>query len=258
MTIKVFFKHRASLLGLFSKPYLTIKRKVVETIALSLIFALLKGCGGSGETTFGNDGDPFFSDASIEELAASLGFITPIAYVKRPIPAVAFDSVDAFSASLDPLDMLDLNAFNPGASLWIRAGASTNANEFNIGETAFPAGELYDIKNLSVSPDGEKLLFAMHAPEADPDDPIFTWNIWEYDLVNNELSRVIEDDIKAEQGEDIYPAYLANGDIVFASTRQVTNKAILPDEGKIQYSGQEEDAAQNANEPSHTFKSPYY
>lgn len=250
MTASSFFKKRNASI---SHPKESLIFRVSKVLTAAAPIFALTACGGGGETTFGNSDDPFFSDATIEEVAQSLGFVTPIAYVRRPTPTVAFDSLDAFTDSLEDRDMLDLDAFDPGATLWIRAGASINANEFNITEGIFPAGELYDIKDLSVSPDGEKLLFAMHAPEADPDDPVFTWNIWEFDLISNQLTRVIEDDIEAEQGHDISPAYLANGDIIFASTRQAKNGEILNNEGKIQYSGQEEDSAQNANEPSHTF-----
>lgn len=218
-----------------------------------LLTLSISGCGGSGETTLGNNDDPFFNDASLAEVAQSINFVTPIAYVKRVTPTVSFDTVGAFNQSLEDRDMLDLDAFEPGASLWIRAGASINANEFNISDGIFSAGELYDIKDLSVSPNGEKLVFAMHAPEIDPQEPVSTWNIWEFDLITEQLSRVIQDDIAAEQGQDISPAYLPNGNIIFSSTRQVKNGEILNNEGKIQYSAQVEASANNANEPNHSF-----
>ncbi len=213
---------------------------------------ILSACGGSGETTFGNSDDPFISDASIQELAESLGFITPIAYVRREVPDVALNSLDDF-ANLDPVERLDLDAFNPGASLWIRSGASISANEFNISAMAFGEDASYDVKNISVSPNGEKIVFAMHAPEDDPDDPQFTWNIWEFDLVTNTLTQVIPDTLFPDSGHDINPIYLSNNDILFSSTRQEKSREVLSGEGKIQFSSQEEDSARNANEPSHTF-----
>ena len=218
-----------------------------RTLCSIFMITLLAACGGSGETTLGNSGNPGIETQTLSELSQSLGFITPIAYIRRSVPDTELLDVT------DPIDMLDLDAFNPGATLWIRAGASSTANEFPIAANIFGEGTNYDVKDISVSPDGAKILFAMHAPEDDLDDPIFTWNIWEFDLENLELRRIIVDDIAAEAGHDINPIYLPNGDILFASTRQSASQAVLNDEGKVQFQAQVEAEANNANEAAHAF-----
>jgi len=164
----------------------------------------------------------------------------PIAYVKRPIPTEDDgngNSVIATEVLREPV------AFNPGAELFIRDRASSSAAETNITEGVFADGELYDVKDLEVSFDGNKLIFAMRAPEipdADEDEQP-TWNIWEYDRQTQTLRRIITSDITAEAGDDISPHYLPDGRIVFSSNRQRTSRAILLDEGKPQYAALDED-----------------
>lgn len=168
----------------------------------------------------------------------------PIAYVERPLP------VDEDGEPV-PRDILDPTTFNPGALLIVKERAQANARETVITEGVFPpvsieegelAGELvepfYDVKDLSISPDGNQLVFAMRAPEiedADEDDQP-TWNIWLYDFEERQLRRVIEADAFAEQGHDISPAFLPDGRIVFSSTRQRGVRAMLLDEQKPAYS----------------------
>lgn len=189
----------------------------------------LSSCDGGG----GLAGDSQAPDPVVQDF--------PIAYVKRQIP------VDDNGTRLAH-DLRDPLAFFPGAQLVIRDRASPTASETVITDGVFPEGELYDVKDLSVSYDGRKLLFAMRAPEipnADESEQP-TWNIWEYDLDTRQLRRVIASDIKAEAGHDFAPHYLPDGRIVFASTRQQANRAILLDEGKPQYAGLDEDRNQPA------------
>ena len=95
----------------------------------------------------------------------------------------------------------------------------------------------YDIKDLAVAPDGLHVAFAMRGPldDADDEDEPPTWNIWEYNIATDTLHRVITSDIIAEEGQDVAPAYLPDGRILFSSTRQRQSKAILLDEGKAQF-----------------------
>ncbi|HFB65708.1 MAG TPA: hypothetical protein ENJ60_09235, partial [Aeromonadales bacterium] len=183
----------------------------------------LNACGGGDGLSGGNQAP----DAVVQDF--------PIAYVKRTLP------VDD-NGNLIPDNFAEPSTFLPGAELILRDRASPTATETVLTAGIFPDGELYDVKDLAVSPDGRKLAFAMRAPEipnADPEDQP-TWNIWEYDLDTKVLRRMIASDINAEAGQDTGPEYLPGGDIVFSSTRQRTNKAILLDEGKPQYSGLEE------------------
>src|SRR5690606_5416801 len=82
-------------------------------------------------------------------------------------------------------------------------------------------------------------------PDLDDEDQP-TWNIWEYEIATDTLRRIITSDITAEAGQDISPHYLADGRIIFASTRQRQSKAVLLDEGKPQFDAQDEDR----NEPA--------
>ncbi len=193
-------------------------------LPLALIMTVLSGCGGGiGSGTQGSD--PVVQDF-------------PVAYVKRTLP----ENDDGELLEDDVRDPLE---FRPGAKLYIRNQASPSSSERHVTANVFPASEfandegqvLFDIRDLAPSYDGTKLLFAMRAPEienADEDDQP-TWNIWEYDLESRSLRRIIESDNTAEEGDDIAPQYLADGRIVFTSTRQRQSKAVLLDEGKPQY-----------------------
>lgn len=166
----------------------------------------------------------------------------PIAYVERPLP---------LDEDGEPVidDIFDPTAFNAGARLILKDRAVASAPELVVTQDVFgPADELgvdplYDVKDLEVSADGNRLLFAMRAPEIEDadDDEQPTWNIWEYDIADAELRRIIESDTVAEQGQDVAPHYTDDGKIVFTSTRQRRTRAILLDEGKSQYAGLDDD-----------------
>lgn len=169
----------------------------------------------------------------------------PVAYVQRTL------QVEENSGMLVEDNLADPAAFRPGARLYLKPSAAAGASARDITSRAFAGasflnddGELrYDVKDLHVSQDGTRLLFAMRAPEIegadDEDQP--TWNIWEYDSASDTLSRIIGSDVTARAGQDVAPAYLPDGRIVFSSTRQRTSKAILLDEGKPQFPGLDED-----------------
>lgn len=215
---------------------------------LALAMLALAGCGGGGGG--GSDGgqkpDPVVVDL-------------PIAYIERPIP------VDEDGNPVFP-DVFDQTAFNPGARLILKERATAQAAPVDISSAAFlkenfpvaeyPDGPLYDVKDIAVHPEGNRLVFAMRAPEipdADEEDQP-TWNIWEYHLQTKVLRRIISTDIVAEAGQDVAPRYLPDGRILFASTRQTRSKAILLDDGKPQYSAGIEG---NRNRPAyvlHTMK----
>ena len=208
----------------------TYLRHLKLFLPISIFSAVfLTACGGGGvggETAQ----EP---DAVVQDL--------PIVYIRRPIP------VDEDGQRLS-LNLLEPATFNPGAELILRELASPSAAEFNISQLLFDngifnEGELIDIKDLAVSSDGTQLAFALRAPEledADEDEQP-TWNIWRYDLSSSTFNRVITSDLIAEQGQDIAPAFLPDGRIVFSSTRQQSNLSTLLDEGKPQYAAQEED-----------------
>ncbi len=211
---------------------------VRASLTLFLTIAL-SGCGGGA-----GSGDANLLGGGQEPDPVVLDF--PLAYVKRPL--LVDDNGNLLTANVrEPA------AFNPGAELLVRDRASPSAPEHSITAGVFPDDEdgnppLYDVKDLSASFDGTRLVFAMRAPE-DPnldENEQPTWNIWLYDFERDELRRVIESDITAEQGQDIAPRFLPDGRIVFASTRQRRARAILLDEGKPQFSALDEDRRNEA------------
>lgn len=160
----------------------------------------------------------------------------PLMYIERPFPLDEEGSTVSDS-------FLTAQQFRPGASLWLKQRATATANARNISDTAFEEGAAYDVKDISPSPDGQKLVFSMRAPaieDADEDEQP-SWNLWQYDLEADSLSRIITSDIVAEQGEDVAPAYLPDGRVVFSSTRQRRSRAILLDDNKPQYAALDED-----------------
>lgn len=195
-----------------------------KTLLVGLSIAVA-GCGG-GISGTGQNPDPVVADF-------------PIAYVKRPLP---LDN-QGNPASSDTRRVL---TFNQGGDLFIRDRASTTAAERNITKRV-TAGK-GDVKDVDVSFDGKRLLFALHAPlpKDTTSDPQPTWNIWEYDIENDQLHRVIASDITADAGDDIAPHYLPDNRIVFSSTRQRRSRAILLDEGKPQFAAMDEDLREQA------------
>jgi hypothetical protein len=190
---------------------------------LALCALLLCACSGSNSVNTGSGQTPD---------PATVDF--PIFYVKRTIP-------------MNTDDITQLRDAVPGAALFKRDRASPSAAETNITERV-TGEDLYDIKDLNVSYDGTKLVFAMRGPlqeNMDEEDPP-TWGIWEYDIPTDTLRRVIESDIVATEGNDVAPAYLPDGRIVFSSTRQRQSKAILLDESKPQFEAQNENRNESA------------
>lgn len=184
------------------------------------------GSGGGVDVAEGQAADPVVLDI-------------PIAYVKRPLPLDDQNNVE-------PFDARELITFEIGADLFIRERASPSAAERNITD-GITAG-LGDVRDLEVSYDGTRVIFAMRAQfieNADEEDQP-RWNIWEYDLEFDTLTRIIVLDNTAEAGHDVAPYYLPDGRIIFSSTRQRRSNAILLDEGKPQFSALDEDRVEFA------------
>ena len=161
----------------------------------------------------------------------------PVAYVRGPVP---------LPADLDDIDVRELGTVQEGTDLWLRARAAPDVPERNI--TGRVTGGLWSVRDVEASFDGNRLVFAMRMPlipgAEESEQP--TWNIWEYDRTTDVLRRVITSDLTAEEGNDVAPHYLPDGRIVFSSTRQRQAKAVLIDEGKPQFSAQDEDRNEHA------------
>jgi len=194
---------------------------VLGRMSALLPVALVAGCLQGGDS---QSSDPVVVES-------------PVVFVKRPL------LFDEDNGALIGDNLADPTEFRPGARLFLKDRASPDAPSRDITSSAFPGPFGYDVKDLTVSYDGSRVLFAMRAPEiedADEDEQP-TWNIWEYDAVAGSLRRVIESDVTAEAGQDIAPAYLPDDRIVFSSTRQRVSRAILLDEGKPQYPALDEE-----------------
>jgi hypothetical protein len=190
---------------------------VARLLGALLCTALLSACSGGGSINLGSgqSADP-----------ATVDF--PVAYVKRTIPQ-------------EQDDLRQLRDAVPDADLYVRDRASPSAPERNVTERITKT-DRYDIRDVDVSFDGVKFIFAMRGPLAvnqDEEDPP-TWAIWEYDVKADALRRVITSDTVASEGNDVAPHYLPDGRIVFSSTRQRQSQAILRDEGKPGFEAQNE------------------
>lgn len=185
------------------------------------VAALLGACssGGNVDVGSGQGSDSGSGSATVQ---------FPMAYIKSTLPM----EQDDLREQRDAVPDADTDVF-------VRDRADPTAPERNITEQV-TGDDLYAIRDLDVSFDGTKIVFAMRGPldeDQDEEDPP-TWNIWEYVFATDELRRVIASDIIAEEGHDVGPHYLPDGRIVFSSTRQKQSKAILLDESKSQFEAQ--------------------
>lgn len=165
-----------------------------------------------------------------------------IAYVKRPFPLLDPDNNDQV---IQP-DVRDPLLFYPGSDLYIRDHASARAAERNV--TSGVTNGAGDVKDVDVSYDGKKLLFALKEPDIEgrlPEEQP-TWNIWEYNIETDKLRRIIELDIFSEEGQDVAPTYLPDGRIIFSSTRQYGSKETLANEAKPRYTSLVDQETQHA------------
>ena len=199
----------------------------LRAAAVLLACTMLAACGGGG----GADGGGVSLAGGQGPDPATLDF--PVFYVKKPVPVV--------TQNMPASDLRRLLTFSVGADLYVRDRASPTAMETNLTATILQGKG--DVRDVDVSYDGKKAVFAMRGPKldnvADKDQP--KWAIWEYDISSKGLHRVIGSDTTADQGHDVAPHYLPDGRIVFSSTRQRQSGAILLDEGKPQFAGQDED-----------------
>lgn len=200
-----------------------VTKALMRVLAVGVVAGGLGACSGGGSVNVGSGQTPD---------PATVDF--PIFYVKRTIP----QNTD---------DLRQLRDTLPSANLYKRDRAAPGALETNI-TGRITGTDNYDIKDVDVSFDGKKVIFAMRGPlddNQDEEDPP-TWEIWEYDIPSDDLHRVIQSDTIAGDGHDVSPHYLPDGRIVFSSTRQVSSKAILLDENKPQFEAQTDNRSESA------------
>ncbi|MEH6449688.1 MAG: hypothetical protein V7765_13510, partial [Oleispira sp.] len=99
--------------------------------------------------------------------------------------------------------------------LMVRNAITSSASEIEILKRFSDdfAGEQYDVKNLTVSHDGETLLFSAHNLQADS-----SWNLYQYHFKSQKLERIISDDSIANLGNDTHAIYSIRL-ILFSSDR---------------------------------------
>jgi len=160
----------------------------------------------------------------------------PLAYIKVPFP-----TTNIMGTTSTDIAVTDLITSIPGGDLYVRSTASAAGAEVNV--TGSITGGKGSVRDLDVSPDGTKLVFALRLPltaglkNTDPKQP--NWHIYQYDALAKTVTQLTNDDITS--GHDVGPHYLPDGRIVFASSRQTTTEEIELDEGRPQYPAQTED-----------------
>lgn len=207
------------------------KNSVRLVSAWLFVACTVSGCGGGGGISIAGDNqgtDP-----------ATIDY--PIAYVRRQLPTQPVPQNQQNNLQ-DPF------AFHPGGRLLIRARADGDAREENITDRLFPdETELYDVKDLTISPDGKLLAFALRAPLLENAQPIDqpSWDIYVYDFQTKQIKAVISSKNRAE-GNDVAPQFLDDGRIVFVSDRQARSRELLASTGSPAYSGVEESRQRKA------------
>lgn len=135
----------------------------------------------------------------------------PFLYVKRSLGAIG-----------NPIDSV---TFNEGGDLYLRFLSTPSAEERNLtGHLTLGKG---DVSDPEPSFDGEKIVFAMRCTSESSQQCLLdaTWNIWIYTHQTNNIHRVIKDSYTADLGDDVDPAFLPDGRIIFTSTRQKKTKS---------------------------------
>ena len=205
----------------------TRARLVLPAAALGTMLVAACSSGG-GSVTIANSQPP---DSQTTDFG--------IVYIKRTLPTTQDD-------------LRLRRTFVPQADLYLLNPTSTGGTEFNITSRVTakaPKGTFYDLKDVDVSSDGTRVIFAMRGPltptQKDRDPP--NWNIWEYVVATNDLHTILPTTDQTGTGSQyISPHYLPDGRILFATTRQVGSGAVLLNEGKPEFEAQTEDLDESA------------
>lgn len=169
----------------------------------------------------------------------------PVVYIERSLDTDPSEEINQAVS----FPIFEPTQFNPGAKLNLKANATPEAlaleltaNIFSTDDSTDIIEQFIDIRDLSVSPDGQEFLVSIRAPEVEDADENEQpkWNIWRYQQSTKLLTRVVSNDVIAEQGDDLMASLLPDGRIIFASNRQRLSRAILLDEGKPQYTANNE------------------
>lgn len=184
-----------------------IRLSIIRLSILYVLFILQASCGG-GESN---------SEAS----AIGIQDVS-IAFIKRPTPR---DQNNVLISN----DMREPNSFTAGGDLYLKARASSTASVKNI--TGLMTKGVGDVKDVSASYDGTKLIFSLRLEDLTNGNNPPKWYLYEYDIPSDTLTQLTS--AGADDGDDVSPHYLPeDGRIIFASTRKPTSKGIQADEGR--------------------------
>ncbi|MDH5394974.1 MAG: hypothetical protein OEW97_01765, partial [Gammaproteobacteria bacterium] len=200
------------------------REKVISNIKLSsLITALLlvSACGGGEDSSEANA-------IGIQDVA--------IAYVKRPTPRDNMNNVQSNDLRIPAM-------FNEGGDLYLQERATASAKTINV--TRRLTNGLGDVKDVSSSYDGTKLVFSLRLPDPDPNDTdIPRWYLYQYDITSDTITQLTSSAVN--DGDDISPHFLPDGRIIFSSTRQKTNKTIRENESRGTFTSVDENRSNSA------------
>ena len=132
----------------------------------------------------------------------------PMVYVQRNLDAVG-----------DPTDGV---TFSAGGDLMYKDASLVAIDPINI-TAGYTQGQ-GDVSDPAVNFDATKVAFAMRGPNDE------TFNLWEMDVATKQYTRLMTDVVAAELGNDVDPAYLPDGKIVFSSDRQKRMQEMMTDQ----------------------------
>ena len=102
--------------------------------------------------------------------------------------------------------------FAAGGDLMYKDASTGAIDPINI-TSAYTQGQ-GDVSDPAVNYDATKVVFSMRGPNDE------TFNLWEMNVASRQYYPLMTDTVAAEFGDDVDPAYLPDGRIVFSSNRQ--------------------------------------
>ena len=117
--------------------------------------------------------------------------------------------------------------FSPGGDLMYKDVSIPSILPINI--TSGYTQAQGDVSDPDVNFDGTKVVFAMRGPNDE------TFNLWEMDVASKQIYQLITDPVAAELGNDVDPAYLPDGRIVFTSDRQKRMQEMMLEQNIVRH-----------------------
>ncbi len=142
----------------------------------------------------------------------------PIVYAERNLDAAG-----------NPTDGV---IFSPGGDLMYKDASIPTILPMNI-TAGYTQGQ-GDVSDPAVNFDATKVVFSMRGPNDT------TFSLWEMDVATKQISPLMTDPVAAEFGNDVDPAYLPDGRIVFSSDRQKRMQEMLQEQNIVKYKGLDE------------------